>query len=149
MELDGRQWTPRHHTALFAPTESQWHTAQAEMSGYSAYAAESVRLIVGRIACDCRGVLAYDKDGVPAAAALALVANRIAIFSNVVSRPSHRGQGFGRAVMQAALSWTREAGATAAGIQVAAPNAPALALYGSLGFGAGYDYSYRRPRAVP
>jgi GNAT superfamily N-acetyltransferase len=147
MEIGTRGWTPRHHTALFAPADPQWHRAQAEMSGYGEYDAESVRLILERIACDTRGVLAYDKSGVPAAAALAGVANGIAIFGNVVSRPSHRGQGFGRAVMDAALGWARDAGAVGAGIQVAADNATAIKLYGSLGFGDGYDYSYRRPKS--
>jgi len=49
-------------------------------------------------------------------------------------------------VMSAALNWCRDAGAAAAGIQVAAPNTPAVTLYTSLGFSDGYDYSYRRPR---
>lgn len=148
MDIDGRQWEPRHHTALFEATDPDWRLAQAEMSGYSEYTIESVRLIIERIACDCRGILAYDEDGVPAAAALAAVANGIAIFGNVVARKTLRGQGFGRAVMCAALNWCRDVGATAAGIQVAAPNTPAVNLYASLGFGNGYDYSYRRPRGT-
>ena len=146
MEMRPRDWSTHHHTALFEAIDPQWRLAQAEMSGYSAYSTETVRLIIERIACDNRGVLAYDKDGVPAAAALACVANGIAIFGNVVSRPSHRGQGFGRAVMSAALNWARDAGATAAAIQFLASNAPALSLYASLGFGDPYDYNYRRPK---
>lgn len=146
MEIGSRAWTPRRHTALFAPTDPDWHLIQAEMSGYNDYDSESVRLILERIACDSRGIIAYDANGVPAAAALAGVANGVAIFGNVVARLSHRGQGFGRAVMDAALNWARDAGATAAGIQVAAENATAIKLYTSLGFGDGYDYVYRRPR---
>lgn len=148
MEIGARRWTPRHHTALFAPADPDWHTVQADMSGYGDYDRESVRLILERIACDSRGVIAYDANGVPAAAALAGVANGVAIFGNVVARPSHRGQGFGRAVMDAALNWCRDAGATAAGIQVAAENSTAIGLYRSLGFGDEYDYHYRRPRAA-
>lgn len=146
MEIGTRGWTPRHHTALFAPTDPDWHMLQAEMSGYNDYDSESVRLILAAIACDSRGILAYDANGVPAAAALAGVANGVAIFGNVVSRPSHRGQGLGRAVMDAALNWSRDAGAVTAGIQVAGGNDPAISLYKSLGFGDGYDYDYRRPR---
>lgn len=148
MEMGGRAWEPRHHTALFAAADPDWRLAQAKMSGYSDYSIESVRLIIERIACDTRGILAYDKDGVPAAAALAGVANGIGIFGNVVANPAQRGQGYGRAVMCAALNWCRDAGAVAAGIQVAVPNTPAVTLYTSLGFGEGYDYSYRRPRSV-
>jgi len=49
--------------------------------------------------------------------------------------------------MAAALNWSRDAGAVAAGIQFFAQNAPAVSLYASLGFGDAYDYDYRRPRA--
>ena len=145
MSIGTRAWTPRHHTALFEPADPDWHLVQAEMSGYDAATIETVRLIIERIACDRRGVVAYDESGVPAAAALACVANGVAIFGNVVARPSHRGQGYGRAVMGAALNWARDAGAVAAGIQVAADNVAAIKLYTSLGFADGYDYTYRRP----
>ncbi len=145
LSMRAREWPAHHHTALFAPTDPQWHEAQAAMSGYSAATAETVRLILAAIACDSRGVLAYDEAGLPAAAALACVSGGVAIFGNVVSSPAHRGKGFGRAVMAAALNWSRDAGATGATIQVAADNAVALALYASLGFGDGYDYGYFRP----
>jgi GNAT superfamily N-acetyltransferase len=148
MEMRSREWAVHHHTALFDANDPQWRLAQAEMSAYTEVTTETVRLIIERIACDSRGILAYDKDGVPAAAALAGVANGIAIFGNVVSRPSLRGQGFGRAVMAAALNWSRDAGARAAGIQFFAHNAPAAALYSSLGFGDPYNYNYRRPKVL-
>jgi ribosomal protein S18 acetylase RimI-like enzyme len=63
----------------------------------------------------------------------------------VVTRASARGKGYGRAVMSAALNWTREAGGTSAVIQVLASNAPAVSLYRSLGFTEAYSYHYRRP----
>ena len=148
MEMRTREWAVHHHTALFDAIDPQWRLAQAEMSGYSEYTIESVRLIIERIACDSRGIIVYDTDGVPAAAALAGVANGIAIFGNVVSRPSHRGQGFGRAAMAAALNWSRDVGAVAAGIQFFAHNAPAQSLYSSLGFADSYDYNYRRPKVA-
>jgi GNAT superfamily N-acetyltransferase len=146
LDMNGGDWAPRHHTGLFDAADPDWRLAQARFSGYSDHMIESVRLIIERIACDARGIVAFDKDGVPAAAALAGVANGIAIFGNVVTNPELRGRGYGRAVMSAALNWCRDAGAVAAGIQVAAPNRAAIALYTSLGFAAGYDYSYRRPK---
>src|SRR5690606_31048627 len=66
MEMDGREWEAAHHTALLDPADPDWHVTQGKMSGHSDYAIESIRLIIERIACDTRGVLAYDKDGVPA-----------------------------------------------------------------------------------
>jgi N-acetylglutamate synthase len=139
---------PRHHTALFDPRDRQWHAAQAEMSDYSDDDAQSVRLILERVPCDQRGVLAYDASGIPAAAVLVAVAHGIAIHGNVVTRSSHRTRGFGRAAMTAALAWARDAGAIWGAIQVLADNAPAIALYTSLGFAPAYDYHYRKPRTT-
>ena len=79
-DMSEGEWEPRHHTALFDPNDPDWRLVQAKFSGYSDTTIESVRLIIERIACDTRGVLAYDKDGVPVAAALAGVANGIGIF---------------------------------------------------------------------
>jgi GNAT superfamily N-acetyltransferase len=146
MQMRANTAEPRHHTALFDPRDPQWHCVQAELSGYGDYDAESVRLILERVPCDQRGVLAYDANGVPAAAVLVAVANGISIYGNVVTRASHRGQGFGRAGMNAAIAWARDAGALAAGIQVAAGNTPAIKLYSSLGFAHAYDYHYRKPQ---
>lgn len=137
---------PGHHTALFDPCDPQWHMVQARMSGYTDYDAETVRLILERVPCDQRGVLAYDADSIPAAAVLAAVANGISIYGNVVTRASHRSKGFARAAMTAAIGWSRDAGATAAAIQVAAENTAAIRLYTSLGFVHAYDYHYRKPR---
>jgi GNAT superfamily N-acetyltransferase len=145
MELHPRLPQPHHHTALFDPRDRAWHLTQAEMSGYDARKIETLKLVLAAVACDNRGVLAYDRNGVPAAAVLASVANGIGIFVNVIARESHRGQGYGRAAMQAALNWTRDAGATRAAIQVAADNPVAIKLYTSLGLAHTYDYHYRQP----
>ena len=89
-------------------------------------------------------MLVYHKAGLPVAAALAAVASGIGIYLNVVTHPNARGMGYGRAVMGAALNWVRSKGATHSAIQVLAGNTPALNLYGSLGFGEVYPYTYRR-----
>ena len=48
-------------------------------------------------------------------------------------------------LMLSALKWARQRGARDAWLQVEADNAPALALYRSLGFDEVYRYHYRRP----
>jgi GNAT superfamily N-acetyltransferase len=146
MSMRARGWEPHHHTALFDPLDPQWHLTQAGLSGLSESTIETLKLMLAKIPCDTRGVLAYDKDGVPAAAALASVINGLATFVNVIVRDTHRGQGLGRSVMGAALNWTRDAGAIGAGLSIAADNAVAKKLYGSLGFAYAYDYHYRAPR---
>jgi len=66
------------------------------------------------------------------------------IYLNVVTHPSARGMGYGRAAMSAALNWVRSRGAHHSALQVLADNLPALNLYASLGFGEVYPYIYRR-----
>jgi len=48
--------------------------------------------------------------------------------------PARRGEGLGRATMQAAEAWSREHGATKIGLNVFGHNAVARALYDSLGY---------------
>jgi ribosomal protein S18 acetylase RimI-like enzyme len=89
------------------------------------------------------------RAGVPAAAALAVVASGVGTFFNVVTHPSARRSGFGRTAMAASLNWTRSKGAAHQALQVAADNQPALNLYSSLGFRRVYAYHYRlAPEAV-
>ena len=114
------------------------------MSGYGLETIEALRQIVEAIACDCQGLLVYHRAGLPVAAALACVNGGMAVYLNVVTHPGARGMGYGRAVMSAALNWARRRGAVHSVVQVLANNIPALNLYGSLGFGEVYSYSYRR-----
>jgi N-acetylglutamate synthase len=134
-----------HKTRLHDPRDPAWHEAQGAMSGYNPHTLGILVSILEATAFENCGVLALDEEGNPAAAALATVANGIGIYLNVVARSDVRGKGYGRAVMSAALNWSREAGATSAAIQVLASNTPAVSLYTSLGFAEVYDYHYRKP----
>ena len=62
-----------------------------------------------------------------------LVADELQI-NNVAVGPSHRGQGLGRALVQAAAAHGRRAGARVALLEVRRSNAPAQRLYLRLGF---------------
>ncbi len=135
----------RHRTSLHDPRDPGWFEVQGAMSGYNPHTLGLLRQILGAVAYENCGVLAYDDAGNPVAAALATVANGIGIFLNVITRPEARGKGYARAAMGAALNWTREAGATTAALQVLADNAVAVGLYTSLGFTQAYDYHYRKP----
>ena len=91
------------------------------------------------------GILVRNAAGEPIATALAVNALGIGIYTNVITRQDMRGQGIGRKLMQGALAWTRDVGATHAAIQVVSDNVPAIGLYSSLGFSEAYRYHYRRP----
>lgn len=131
-------------TQGFEPAEPEWLQTQLRLADNEANA-ENLRAIVGQIKVPARGILAYDGDQQPVGAALAINADGIAIFLNVVVAATARGQGYGRAVMHAALNWASRNGATAAAIQVLADNPAAVPLYRSLGFTDYYEYHYRRP----
>ncbi len=144
MEMPDVDFPVGFNARYFDPADPEWYKAQAHMSGYDAETIAVQRQVLEAIACDCQGVLVYHKAGLPVAAALAAVASGIGVYLNVVTHPSARGMGYGRAVMGAALNWTRAMGATHSAIQVLADNAPAVNLYTSLGFGEVYGYAYRR-----
>lgn len=134
---------------LLNPGDPRWYRAQAGLAGYDARTVETLRTLLSLIAVETKGIVVYGRDGTPAAAALAVNANGIAVFLNVVTDRARRRQGFGRLAMQAALAWTAERGARFAAIQVVADNAPAGGLYEGLGFAEQYRYHYRRPPGSP
>jgi GNAT superfamily N-acetyltransferase len=61
---------------------------------------------------------------------------------DIIVRPDVRRRGFGRRIVQALLGWAARTGAERAYLQVAEGNAPAVDLYGSLGFETAYTYRY-------
>lgn len=134
-------------TRLFEPNDPEWRRSQGVMSGYDAATFDILGEILDRLTVPARGIIVYDDAYQPAGAALAVNADGIAVFLNVIVDEARRGQGFGRAAMHAALNWTSQNGASHAAIQVLADNVQAVPLYRSLGFGELYSYHYRRPRS--
>ena len=83
------------------------------------------------------------EDANPAAAALAVHIGRDVGLMEVFTDPGRRGRGHARRVVTQALATARARGASRAWLQVEVENAPAIALYRSLGFSVQYDYHYR------
>jgi GNAT superfamily N-acetyltransferase len=131
--------------AYFDATDPEWLRLQADMSGYSDENRATLAEILARISGKARGVIVYDEAEKPVAAALAAVSFGLGVYLNVVTAADERGKGYGRAVMNAALNWTRQAKAEHAVIQVISQNDVALSLYASLGFVEQYRYSYSKP----
>lgn len=144
MELPKRARPVAATTRLFEAADPEWRQAQGAMAGYGEAESSALAGILDKIAVPARGVLVYDDAYRPVGAALAINADGIAIFLNVVVDPSARGQGYGRAVMHAALNWTSQSGAERSAIQVLGDNETAQSLYRSLGFAEVYSYHYRR-----
>jgi ribosomal protein S18 acetylase RimI-like enzyme len=66
-------------------------------------------------------------------------------FRGIEVAPEHRRQGLARTVMAALLEWGAERGAATAYLQVLGHNAPALALYETMGFTTHHAYAYLTP----
>lgn len=162
--LDGMGWAPfghslvlarelkkvarpvEAHTQYFEPADPLWWQPQRDMSEREGK--DALGEVVARIRAPARGVLLFGEDLEPVAAALVVNVDGIAMFLNVVVATAARGQGLGRAVMNAGLNWAAlQSKATSAALQVAADNVQAVPLYRSLGFEEIYQYHYRRPAA--
>ncbi|UJW83957.1 GNAT family N-acetyltransferase [Devosia sp. SL43] len=134
------------HTQYFEPADPLWWQPQRDMSEREGK--DALGEVVTRITAPARGILLFGEDLEPVAAALVVNVEGIAMFLNVVVAAAARGQGLGRAVMNAGLNWaTLQSKATTAALQVAADNEQAVPLYRSLGFEEIYQYHYRKPAA--
>jgi N-acetylglutamate synthase len=125
--------------------DAAWIEAYGILSEATRKSLDTLAILIGLIAHRQAGLLIRDQWDEPLAAALAVDANGVAVFLNVVVRQNARGQGLGRQIMRAALDWTQSVGSTEAAIQVVSDNDPAIGLYTSLGFNEVYRYHYRRP----
>jgi ribosomal protein S18 acetylase RimI-like enzyme len=143
--LAGHQFAREGDVRFFDPTDPRWFRAQTAMSAVSGKTVEMLKTLLGLIAPEARGIVAYAQDGTPAATALAVNAGGIAVILNVVTDRMKRRQGHARRAMLAALAWAVENGARHAALQVGTDNEAAIRLYEELGFAEQYRYHYRRP----
>jgi len=83
-------------------------------------------------------------DGEVVAKAYGVLHDGLLVVESVVTHPDHRQRGYGARTVGHLMDWALTRGAGGACLQVVADNAPALALYGSLGFRTElYRYHYR------
>ncbi|HZG30327.1 MAG TPA: GNAT family N-acetyltransferase [Ensifer sp.] len=85
-----------------------------------------------------------EKSTHPKAVALCVHDGDLAGLQQVAVLAGERRHGLGRQITVAALKWARLRGAATGWLQVETANAPALALYASLGFKECYRYRYWR-----
>jgi ribosomal protein S18 acetylase RimI-like enzyme len=100
--------------------------------------------IIGAIQPDA-GLFALERGDEALATLICVHDGDLAGLFEIATDKAVRKQGLGRQLILSALKWARLRGAREAWLQVEAANAPALALYHSLGFEEAYRYHYRRP----
>jgi len=126
----------RHLTDEWLNHQIAWNELDADRRG--AFAA---------IAGGIRRPVAYAllwSGAVAVAAGLAVRHGELLCLHSIITAPTQRGRGFGRALTRGLLRWGQTHGATLAWLQVVKSNRPALRLYNTLGFAREiYRYHYR------
>lgn len=133
-----------HRAALSLRAGPAWIGPQCRLQGYDIETRRTLSEIIIRMPDSATGITVLDADNQPVASALAVAVGDLAMFTNVVTAPTHRRQGIGRSAMAAALNAMAGMGANRAAIHVSAGNVPAEALYGGFGFREIGSYVYRR-----
>ena len=100
--------------------------------------------IIGAIGGNA-GLFLTESGNAPVSTAICVQDGDLAALFEVATAATERHKGLGRAVVKSALKWAKLRGASRAWAQVEADNAPARALYRSLGFEDAYSYHYRTP----
>lgn len=118
-------------------TSRQWLNDALNAYGCDITIDDELRRLFGDIVWPC-GFATVRHEGRDVAWGLAVTeADHVGLFDLVVAS-EFRGRGFGRRLVSSLLQWGRRSGATRAYLQVLADNAPARALYRSLGFAEAY-----------
>lgn len=114
-----------------------WFAAMGRLQGWDTNRLDLYRSIVARIEAQSESRAAFFmllQERAAVAMAFAVIHDGIACVESVVTDREQRRQGHGRRLLGALLAWAIEQGAVGAALQVEAGNAPALALYRSMGF---------------
>jgi ribosomal protein S18 acetylase RimI-like enzyme len=144
-ELEHTKAEVEQRVALWGAPAREWRVAMATHQGQSDTESDTYRQIVEALAIPAAFVGYRAEDGL-AAVGYGAIHDGMLCFESIVTGAEHRGRGYGRRMLQTLLSWAKAQHAVDVCLQVQADNAPAIALYRSLGIGQElYRYHYRRP----
>ncbi|UVK44954.1 GNAT family N-acetyltransferase [Mesorhizobium sp. AR07] len=135
--------------ALSQVPGEDWLAARFRMGAYDDTDRRVFREMTGLIVGD-RAFVSCERDSEIAALAYVVIRDGLLVVESVETDSRFRQQGLGRKTVGGLIDWARQAGASAACLQVVADNAPGRALYASLGFNRElYRYHYRRKPHEP
>jgi len=128
---------------LSSPTP-EWLAGMAALQNHTMGQRRTYRRIVAGISIPA-AFASLAVDGKIAALAYGAIHNRLLCYESVVSDARLRRRGYARRVVVALAAWATDHGAEGACLEVEARNAPALALYDTIGLRTElYRYHYRR-----
>lgn len=122
---------------------SEWFAAMAALQRHTGRQASLYRRIVGHLTIPAGFAAIFDESGI-AALAYGAIHDGLICYKSVVTDASRQRRGYGRRIVASLAAWAADHGARGACLEVEAANAPARALYGTLGFEELYRYHYRR-----
>ncbi len=157
--LDGLGWTRyseslvmavRLSDELVAPVMDQiplrdvgrYVTAALRIRGAEPSTRAGLTEVIGAIEPEA-GLFVHESAGSAVATGICVHDGELAGLFEIATDPAARGRGHARQLVLSALRWARGRGAVYGWLQVEADNAPAIALYRSLGFEECYRYHYR------
>ena len=143
-DFDGVSHERHADVKLAQRPSSAWLAAKAQMNGFETNQARTYRQVIARLALP-GAFAAIRHEGAFASLAFGAIHDGLFCLESVVTAQSLRGRGFSRRTLSALLGWAEARGARGACLQVQSDNAPAVALYRSLGLTTElYRYHYRR-----
>jgi N-acetylglutamate synthase len=123
---------------------AEWLNARARISGQTRSETRKVEKILQHLALPAVFAAVRDDHGVIRSVAKGAIHDGIVCLNLVATEKAYRRRGLSRDCLVAVLDWARQAGAIGACLQVVSDNAPAMGLYGQLGFDRElYRYHYR------
>ena len=122
--------------------DAQWQKDILRLENVAQDDVETFIQLMGVLPKKAVGLSLMGEDGTTIGAAYASLEGEMGSVFALVIDPAFRGQGLGRHLMLALLSWMAEGGAKRIALHVVAGNGPAVGLYRSLGFVEAYKYYY-------
>ena len=133
---------PSHAAQIVESLTSEWFDDYCEMNQVE----DRHRHTLEQMLPNITGKTAFTslvRDGKVVACGLGVFEGLYVGVYDIITAPSWRNQGIGRALVLNILAWAKYNGARTAYLQVMTTNAPALRLYSKLGFKEAYQYWYR------
>jgi N-acetylglutamate synthase len=145
LDLATASINPTGSVRLYESLSDEWLADYCRLSQIPERQQPALRSILSGLVPEHR-FMSLDQDEEVVACGLTVLQDGFAGLYDIVTHPAQRGQGNGRHLIDNLLAWARDCGARDAYLQVMLNNAPALRLYGQMGFVERYQYWYRRKR---
>lgn len=142
--IEGMAAAPDQNVQLLSRATPEWFAAMAALQTQTIEQAGTYRRIVGQIVIPTAFAVLFEGLDI-VALAYGAIHNRLLCYQSIITDSRRRRHGYGRRIVAALAAWAKEEGAEGACLEVEARNAPARALYDTIGLNVElYRYHYRR-----